>query len=265
MKAKSTTGRWMEYDDHGQGMPVVLLHAFPFARGMWAPQVAALRSAHRVLTPDLPGFGGSEGFAGTPSIEQMADDVHGLLEAIRVTEPVVLGGLSMGGYVALAFARRHADRLRGLVLADTKAEPDSPEARAGRDQLIAFTQTHTVADVIEGMWPKLLAGETRTHRPEVVDEVRRLCAAQPPHAIVAALWALRDRPSAVPTLGAIRVPTLVLVGAEDTLTPPAQADALAAAIPGARRVTIPGAGHLANLEQPERFNEALRSFLQGLG
>jgi pimeloyl-ACP methyl ester carboxylesterase len=254
----------MEYDDVGQGPAVVLLHAFPFARAMWRPQLTALAADHRVLAPDLRGFGGTGGFDGPPSVDRMADDVAALLDALGVAGPVVVGGLSMGGYVALAFARRFPGRLRGLILADTRAEADSPEARANRDRLIAFAQAHSARDVIEQLLPKLLGDDTRARRPEVVAEVRRMAAAQTSEGIIAALQALRDRPDATPGLSAIRVPALVLVGAEDTLTPPAVAETLAAGIPGARLAVFQGAGHLANLEQPELFTTAVRAFLQQL-
>src|SRR5436309_7326571 len=116
----------VEYDDVGAGPAVVLLHAFPLSRSMWRPQREDLQSVCRVITPDLRGFGGTGGFEGPPSVDQMADDVAALLDALPVNEPVVVGGLSMGGYVALAFARRFAGRLRGLILADTRAEADTP-------------------------------------------------------------------------------------------------------------------------------------------
>jgi len=264
MKTLVATRCLVEYDDRGQGLPVVLLHAFPLSRAMWQPQVQALQKDYRLIVPDLRGFGGTEGFAGTPSVEQMADDAAALLEKIRVTEPVVLGGLSMGGYVALAFVRKYPARLRALILADTRAEPDSAEARANRDTLIAFAEAHTARDVIEQMMPKMVSDETRAQRPQVVEEVRRLASAQPTAAMVGALRALRERPDSVPTLAGIAVPTLVVVGSDDVLTPPGVAESLAARIPGARRVVIPGAGHLSNLEQPELFNDAVRSFLKGL-
>jgi pimeloyl-ACP methyl ester carboxylesterase len=251
-------------DDIGSGPPIVLLHAFPLARAMWRPQTQALQSRYRVIAPDLPGFGNSGAFTGAPSVETMADAVAALLDALAVSEPIVLGGLSMGGYVALAFARRHARRLRGLILADTRAEADSAEARANRDRTIAFARQHTAADVIEQMLPKLLGDTTRAQRPLAADEVRRISMAQPIDGFVAALQALRDRPDATAGLAAISVPTLVLVGSEDTLTPPAVAQTLAAEIRGATLVTIAEAGHLSNLERPEQFNAAVASFLQTL-
>ena len=258
------TGAWVEYDEAGQGRPLVLLHAFPLARAMWRPQLGELARDWRVIAPDLRGFGGTSPFSGTPSLEQMAEDVAALLDALGVAEPVVLGGLSMGGYVTLAFVRRHAARLRGLVLADTRADADSPEGKANRDRLIAFARAHSPRDVIDQMLPKLVSEATRTRHPDVVEEVRRIAAAQTPEGIIGALAAMRDRPDSTPLLGRIAVPALVVVGGADALTPPAVAQGLAAALPDARLATIEWAGHLSNLEQPEAFNAAVRSFLQAL-
>ncbi len=264
MKTSLENNLVVEYDDAGAGAALVLLHAFPLARAQWRPQVEALQADYRVIAPDLRGFGGTSPFGAAPSVEVMADDVAALLDALRVDGPVVLGGLSMGGYVALAFARRHAGRLRGLLLADTKAEPDTAEAKANRDKTIDFARSHTSADVARQMLPKLLGGRTQAERPEAADEVLRIASAQTTSAVIDALGALRDRPDAVPGLGHIRVPTLVIVGAEDALTPPDVAKALASAIPHARLTVLDGAGHLSNLERPEEFNEAAREFLRAL-
>ena len=194
----------------------------------------------------------------------MADDVAELLDGLGVRGPVVLGGLSMGGYVALAFARRHPGRLRALVLADTKAEPDDAQARAGREQMIALARDNTARAVIDRMLPRLVGEETAELRTDVVEEVRAIAAAQRSAGIIGALEALRDRPDATPGLAHVKVPTLVVVGSQDVLTPPAYAEVLADEIPDAMLVEIPGAGHLSNLEQPELFNAALRAFLQEL-
>jgi pimeloyl-ACP methyl ester carboxylesterase len=264
MRASLGPNACLEYGDAGDGPVVVLLHAFPLCRAMWRPQVEALAPAYRLVTPDLRGFGGSSPFDTVPSVDAMADDVATLLDDLRVSGPVVVGGLSMGGYVSLAFARRHPGRLRGLILADTKAEPDTAEARANRDKTIAFAREHPAADVAEPMIPKLLGDQTRAKRPEVTEEVRRIALAQSPGGIIGALQALRDRPDATPGLGRIAVPTLVLVGSEDVLTPPSQAQAMVAAIRGSRLALISGAGHLANLEQPAAFNAALHAFLDCL-
>jgi pimeloyl-ACP methyl ester carboxylesterase len=194
----------------------------------------------------------------------MADDVAALLPVLGVAERVIVGGLSMGGYVALAFARRHAGWLAALMLADTRAEADTPEGRANRDRMIAFAEAHSALDVLEEMLPKLVGQDTHQQRPQVLDEIRQIAGEQQPTALRAALQSLRDRPDARPTLGAIAVPSLVLVGADDMLTPPAAAETLAAGISGAIMVEIPRAGHFSNLEQPEEFNMAVGGFIRRL-
>jgi pimeloyl-ACP methyl ester carboxylesterase len=260
-----TSARGICYDDAGSGPPVVLLHAFPLSRAMWAPQIEALQNTYRVLASDLPGFGGSKGFDEPPSLDQAADGVAGLLDELKIGERVVLGGLSMGGYVAFAFARRHAVRLRGLILADTKAEADDAEGKANRDRMIAFAAGNTARAVLDQMLAKLVGPETMTQRPEVVESIRRIASEQTPAGIIGALKAMRERPDSGPSLAAIAVPALVVVGEQDTLTPPALSESLAARIRGAKLVRIAGAGHLSNLEKPDEFNAAVRSFLAGLG
>ncbi len=264
MRARLPNGATVAYDDVGRGPAVVLLHAFPLSRGMWRPQVEALASDFRVITPDLRGFGGTDGFTKAPTIEQMADDTAELLDTLGITDPVVLGGVSMGGYVALAFARKHDRRLRGLILADTRAEPDDAEGKANRDRLIAFAEKHSAADVLANLLPKMVSEETRTQRPEVVEEVKQLAAVQTPAGLIGALKAMRDRPDATSVLGNIAVPTLVLVGSADVITTPRMVQRLAEGIPGARLVQITGAGHLSCLERAEEFNTAVREFLESI-
>lgn len=255
---------WLGYDVAGQGRPLVLLHAFPLDHTIWRAQAEALRSDYRILMLDLRGFGESDPFEDSPSIEAMADDVRALLEALKIEGSVVVGGLSMGGYVALAFARRYPDWLQGLILADTRAEADTPEGKAGREATIALAEAQGAGPVIEQMLPKLLGDQTRQRQRDIVDEVRRLGTSQSVAGIVGGLRAMRDRPDAGPWLGRIAVPTLVLVGSEDRITPPSLADSLATHIPGARKTIINGAGHLANMEQPDAFNDAVRGFLRSL-
>jgi 3-oxoadipate enol-lactonase len=264
MSERTTADGVIAFTEDGQGPPLVLLHAFPLGRAMWKPQVAAFSGDHRVLALDLRGFGGSRPFDGPPSVDQLADDVAALLDDRGVVQPAIVGGLSMGGYAALAFARRHPGRLRALILADTRAEADTPEAKANRDQLIAFASSNPPAAVLEQMLPRLLGARTRAERPAVAEEARRLAAAQTPAGIVGALQALRDRPDAGPYLARVAVPTLVLVGDEDVLTPPDAARSLAGRIPGSHLEVIPGAGHLSNLEQPGAFNALVRQFLEQL-
>jgi pimeloyl-ACP methyl ester carboxylesterase len=261
---KRTADGKSTYAEAGSSTPLVLLHAFPLSKAMWQPQLAALSDIARVLAVDLPGFGGSRGFDGAPSIDAMADRVAQFLDALHISEPIVLGGLSMGGYVSLAFARRHANRLRALILADTKADADDETAKANRDKMIALVQQSGSSAVVDQMIPRLIGADTRSHNPEIVAGTRLIGAAQTPAGIAAALQAMRDRPDASPSLASIPVPTLVVVGAQDEVTPLAKAEALQRAISGAQLVTISGAGHLSSLEQPDAFNAAMRTFIGGV-
>jgi pimeloyl-ACP methyl ester carboxylesterase len=183
--------------------------------------------------------------------------VAALLDAMSLPRALICG-LSMGGYVALAFAQRHAARLDGLILADTKAGPDTPEARQARDEAIALVRAQGVAAYLERQLPRLLSPNASA---AVRDEVRAL-GAQRPEAVAAGLAALRDRPDRRPELAAIACPTLVVVGSEDAITPPSEAVAMTGAIAGARMVEIPGAGHLANLEAPHAFAGAVAGLLR---
>lgn len=247
------------YDVGAGGDVVVLLHPYPLHAGTFEADAEALAtSGLRALAPSMRGFGGSTLFAGeAPSIDAMADDVAAVLDARGVRGPVVVCGISMGGYVALAFARRHASRLRGLVLADTRAEPDSDASKKSREGSIARVRGGDLAGYLESLLPVQLGETTRRERPDVVDRVRALTRDTDPRAIVQAQEALRDRPDARPGLASLRVPTSVLVGAEDTVTPPDVVRPLADAIAGASFDVVPGAAHFPNLEQPEAFRSAV--------
>jgi pimeloyl-ACP methyl ester carboxylesterase len=240
--------------------PTVLLHAFPYDRRMWNLQRTGLASVGQVFTPDLPGFGAATVIADV-SIDIMADAVATFMDSATIREPAVVGGLSMGGYVALAFARKFPDRLRGLILADTRAEPDDEAGRANRNKAIEAVTANGVAQFVEAQLPKQLGPTTQKLRLDVVEQARTIGTSQRVEGVVAALAALRDRPDARPGLGAIHVPTLILVGEEDAITPPAMAEVLHTGIAGSRLVRIPSAGHLSNLEQPDAFNAAVKDFL----
>lgn len=253
----------VSYLERGSGPTLVLLHAFPLSSEMWNAQLETLSDRYRVIVPDLPGFGGSP-VVPEWTVDSAADGLAEFLEGLGVPGLVVVGGLSMGGYIALAFARRHPDRLRGLILADTKAEPETDEAKANRDKMMAFAKEHGSAAVIDSMMGKMVSETTKADRPAVVAAVKQLASEQYPDGIVAALKALRDRPDAVPGLSTIRVPTLVIVGADDALTPPSAARKMVDAVPIARLEVLPSAGHLANLEVPDAFTGAVRGFLDTL-
>lgn len=258
----TVNGLEFSYRAHGVGPTLVLLHAFPLNKAMWDAQVAALADACHVITVDLRGFGKSQVTDGVFSLDDMADDLHGLLRKLG-HEHVVLGGLSMGGYVAFAYMRRHPETVRGLILADTKAGVDTAEGLAKREAMIAeVTQRGTKG--VSKVFPKaVVAPATAETQPALMERLRVWIEDAAPSSIAGAQRAMARRADATPLLGEIRVPTLVIVGEEDPTTPPAEAEAIAAAIPGATLVRIPGAGHLSNLEQPEAFNAAVRTFMGG--
>jgi pimeloyl-ACP methyl ester carboxylesterase len=250
----------MHYTDEGAGPAVVLLHAFPLSGAMWRPQAAALRDRYRLIVPDLRGFGGSDAPPGSYTMEQQADDVVALIDQLGL-EQVALCGLSMGGYIALALMRSHPARVRALALCDTRAGADSEEGKAGREGNARLAEERGPAAIADKMIPGLVAPAA----PEALrDELRALVLANSADGIAGALRGMAQRPDSAPGLAAIAVPTLVVVGAEDTLTPPAEARALHAAIAGSRLVEIAGAGHLASMERPAEFTAALGAFLDGV-
>ena len=250
----------LAYTDQGQGPPVVFLHAFPQSRAMWAPQVEALSGTHRVVTLDFRGFGESDAPLWHYTLEQFADDVKGLLDHLAI-QRAVLVGLSMGGYTLFAFYRKYADLVKGLVLADTRAQADTEEGRAGRFAMAQTAYTKGAAAIAEIMLPKLLSPVALQTKPELVWQVRATIEQTQVSGIAGALMAMAERPDSVPLLAQIARPTLVITGELDGPTPPADGKLMAERIPGARLELIPQAGHLSNLEQPEAFNHAVRSFL----
>jgi pimeloyl-ACP methyl ester carboxylesterase len=249
----------------GQGAakpPLVLVHGFPLDSRMWEAQVAALAPARRVVAPDLRGFGRSQ--SDEPfTIESQADSLRALLAGVGAL-PCVLAGLSMGGYVALAYAKKYPGDLRGLILVDTKAEADTAEGKQARDKMIDLARKEGSKAVADQMMPKMLAKDAAEQRPQAASALRRIMESCPPATIANALAAMRDRPDRSGELSSINVPTLVLVGDGDAITPPDVAESMAQKIPGARLVVIRGAGHMSPMEQPEQVNRAMRGFLDGL-
>jgi len=250
----------IEYDVRGEGPALLLLHAFPLGLFMWDAQVEALCATHRVVRFDARGFGGTAAGEGPLTMERIADDGALLLDHLDI-EKAVVGGCSMGGYAAFAFVRRHPQRLAGLVLQDTRAGADTAEARANRATLAAKVLNEGASAAVEAFLPKLVGETTHRERPDLVSGLRERILAATPQGIANALHGLAARADSRETLPSIAAPTLVLVGAEDVLTPPSEAATMAAAIPRARLDVIPGAGHLANLENPAAVNAALRAFL----
>ncbi len=249
------------WEEAGRGTPVVLLHAFPLNRRMWAPQVKELSARWRAIAPDFRGHGESGVAEEDSTMERLAEDVSELLDHLTL-ERVVLGGLSMGGYVALAFFRRWPERVAALILADTRAGTDTEEGRQGRYETAELAEREGSAAIAERMVSKLLAPMTHERKPEVVTAVREMILEATPAGIARALRGMAARSASFDLLPQIKCPALILVGEHDSLTPPADSEAMAQAIPNSTLVRIPDAGHLSNLEQPEKFNVALSSFLK---
>jgi pimeloyl-ACP methyl ester carboxylesterase len=258
----------LSYREVGTGTPLVLLHAFPLSSAMWLEQRNALAARCRVITPDQRGFGGTPlgpDSGDPPSLERCADDVAELLDRLGL-ERVVLGGLSMGGYVAMAFLRRYADRVSGLLLADTKATADPEAARANRERIAAAVEADEESTVlVDDVLPTLLGATTVASRPLVAGRVRGLVQAAPAPAVAWAQRAMAARPDSFDVLRAYAGPALVVVGAEDALSPPADAEAMAEALPDARLAVVPEAGHLTAVETPEAFNAEVTGLLSRVG
>ena len=245
----------------GDGPPLVLLHAFPLSSVMWEAQAAGLADVARVVTPDLRGFGASPPGADEPSLDHAADDVAALIDRLGLGQ-VVLGGLSMGGYVAMAFLRRHPGRVRGLLLADTKAGADPAAARDNRLRIAARLDADRTAGVlVEDVLPGLTGPTTAAERPDVVARVRAMVESAPPAAAAWAQRAMAARPDSLDVLREVDVPALVLRGDEDGLAGPDDVEAMADALPQGRLEVLPRAGHLTALEVPDEVVRAVRGLL----
>ncbi len=262
MKA-SAQGLIVGYDEAGSGTPLLLLHGFPLYRRMWAPQVAALAGRAHCIAPDVRGFGESD-IAPPFTIDQFADDAVALLDSLGVAEPAVVCGLSMGGYIAFALWRRHPSRVRALILADTRPTADTAETKEKRRELIETVRARGSAAIAESQARAMLSPRTLERCPEKLGEVQAMITAQPPEAIAAASEAMMSRSDSTATMATITVPTLIVVGEHDAITPPAISGEMQRAIPNSRLEQLSGAGHLSSLERPAGFNGAVAEFLATL-
>jgi len=248
------------YTDEGQGTPLVFLHAFPLSNVMWQPQIHALVDSYRVITLDLRGHGESDALLWNFTLDEFAKDVIGLLDHLNIVQAVFIG-LSMGGYTLLSLYRNFPERVKAMVLADTRAQADSQEGKAGRRAMAQLAHKAGASAIADVMLPKLLAPTTLQQRPEIVNQVRTMILHTPPEGIIVDLMAMAARPDSTDLLSKITCPTLVIVGEDDIATPVADSHYMAKRIAGSTLVTIPGAGHLSNFEQPAAFNQALQNFL----
>ena len=263
--ARAHDGGVLAHDDVGSGTPLVLLHGFPLTRHLWDAQRAALSSRCRVITPDLRGFGESAALAhdGRLTMARHADDVAALLDALAI-DRAIIGGLSMGGYVTLAFWRRHRDRVRALVLADTRASADTDATRERRVATIALARAEGALAVADAQIASSLGATTRRTHPALVHRIRDMMATVSAATMIAALEGMLARDDATPWLGTIDVPTLLVVGNEDAITPAKEMRATHERIAGSVLEVIEQSGHLSPVEQPARFDEALMRFVRAV-
>jgi pimeloyl-ACP methyl ester carboxylesterase len=261
MPKAPVNGTELNYRDSGNSKDVVLLlHAFPLHSGMWTRQIAALEKRHRVVALDYRGLGKSAVPPESFTMAMLAEDVRALLQHLRI-ERAAVAGLSMGGYLAFELYRQLPGLFRGLALCDTKAGADTDEGKAGREKFARTAIEKGLGWVADEMVPKLLKPEPD---PAVVKEVRSLVTAGTPAGVAAAQRAMAGRPDSTATLASVTCPVLVVVGEQDGLTPPAEAQKMVAAARKAKLVRIPGAGHLPCIENPEAFNQALAGFFEAL-
>lgn len=245
----------------GSGRPLLLVHGFPLDHSMWKGQLEGLADQYRVIAPDLRGFGLSEVTSGTTTMQQFADDLAELLGGLQITEPVVFCGLSMGGYIGWQFVSRHRSKLSALIVADSRAVADNEKAAAGRLETADKVEKEGSKVVASAMLPKLFPAAAVEKGEPFVKATEAVMLAAPPAGVAAALRGMAKRPDYTSELGKIDVPTLVICGAEDAIAPPTEMEGIAKAIPGAKYVSIAGAGHMAPLEKPAEVNAAIRSFL----
>jgi pimeloyl-ACP methyl ester carboxylesterase len=231
---------------------------------MWREQVKTLSDGYRVITPDLRGFGETGANSDAPAtMREMAEDVAALMDELEI-ERFALGGLSMGGYVALAFYRHFPLRVRTLILADTRPQADTDEARGNRERQAQQALSEGMDGITEAMLPKLLTPATFAERKAVIEELRSMMTGTDPRGAAAALRGMMERPDQTHLLPSILAPALIVVGSEDQITPIKDAELMHREIRGSRLEVIEGAGHVSNMERPEEFNRALRSFLDSL-
>lgn len=258
-------GSRMVYTVEGHGTPVVLIHGFPLSRAAWAPQVEALRSRYRVIAPDLRGFGDSDAAGeGTNGMSQYAMDLAALLDHLNVGQ-VILAGHSMGGYIALAFARESLGRLLGLMLVGTRPGADTPEASHNRRTMAERVKQEGVGVVVESMAPKMISAHSQKAHPDLMERVREIMSRASVAGVVQALHAMAERDDSTMLLPTLKVPTLVLAGEADSLIPAEESRKMAAVIPDAQLILVPHAGHVSSLEAPEAVNQAMEDFLSKAG
>jgi pimeloyl-ACP methyl ester carboxylesterase len=255
---------FLAYDHIGMGIPLLLIHGYPLSRRIWEPQMEGFPEFASLISVDLRGHGGSYPFEGPYSMELLAEDCKQLLDNIDIKSPILVCGLSMGGYVTMALFRKYPHLFKGMILTSTRPGPDSPEAKSNRDVGIKNVHDQGVVIIVESMLPKLVSPITLSSIPNLVKHISDIMMETSVNGVVGALQGMRDRPDSTPFLPQIKCPVLIIHGADDQLISYHEAEFMNQELPDSRLVILPEAGHLPNLEQPERFNQAVRDFILSL-
>ena len=245
----------------GKGKPLVLIHAFPLSSDMWKAQAGILKNKYTIILPDLPGFGKSQPQV-KPSIPDMAKQLAQLLDHLQIKEPVIVGGLSMGGYVAFEFFRQFPERLKGLLLFATRANPDSPEARENRFRAIEAIEKFGLETFVKKIIKSQLGKTTQEKHPEVMEQAVKIMLSNTPEAAIHALRAMAERRDSSELPPQIKVPVLVLAGEEDTICPAAEMRGMQEKISNSEFHAVSQSGHLINLEKPEVFQSLVDNYLK---
>tara|TARA_R110002072_G_scaffold302603_1_gene486636 strand:+ start:91925 stop:92725 length:801 start_codon:yes stop_codon:yes gene_type:complete len=264
MKKVTVNGITLAVHDEGNGPPILFVHGFPLSHSMWRSQLEAFAADHRVIAPDLRGFGESDVTEGTVTMAQHADDLVALLDELNVDEPVVLCGLSMGGYIAWQFQQKFPERLRALILCDTRAIADTPDGIENRKRLAKMVVENGSAAVASAMLPNLFSPATGDRDQSVIDELRQTITATSPQGIAAASLGMAARPDVTTLLPGIATPSLLIVGEDDGISTPDEMRTIAAEMPNAAIFEVPDAGHMSPLENPKAVNMVIQQFLTDL-
>jgi 3-oxoadipate enol-lactonase len=255
---------YLAYERTGSGIPLLFIHGYPLSRKIWNPQMDGLSDIASVISIDLRGHGESYPFEGTYRMDLLAEDCHRLLADLQVKLPVVVCGLSMGGYVTLALYRKFPELFKGMILTSTRSGADSTEGKANRDAGVKNVHEHGVTYIVENMLPKLVSPITFASNKPLVNTIDGIMLETSVNGVAGALQGMRDRPDSTPLLSQIECPALIIHGSDDLLIPVSEAQSMHTQLHGSGLVIIPEAGHLPNLEQPELFNQAVGEFLSSL-
>ena len=263
MKLKLPDGD-LTYDRSGNGLPILFIHGYPLSRKIWEPQMIGLADIASVLALDLRGHGDSNAFTGLYSMDLLADDCKFFLDSIKINYPIVICGLSMGGYVTMAFYRRYPQLVAGMILTSTRPGPDSQESKANRDKAIQNANKNGARFIADSMIQKMVSPKTITSNPALVNNIYEIMVSTSIPGIIGDLQAMKERPDSTSTLARIDFPVLIIHGADDQLIPPSEAEGMHAIIKNSQLVVLNDAAHLLNLEQPEKYNQAVRRYISAL-